>query len=128
MKNSRERFCVDPKGVKLSLRIRSKVLFNVFKKDEDAIIITIIFLIWLMGLGMALCVPPFMIGPISQFIMTFILSLVFGAAFIGIIAGIETFWDEKGGDVYRRMSKEYHEQILPLQKAEMEKVDDILLR
>lgn len=129
MKSSRERFCVDPKNVKLPLKVRLKIFFEVFHSKEENYFATIaIILLIAASLGMALCVPSIMAGPFSQFIFTIILMFAFGAAFIGIGIGIGAFIQEEFEPWYSEIMSKYEEKVLPLKKQAIEEVDDILLR
>jgi len=119
---------VDPKNVKLPIKVRLKILFEVLLKNEGACAAGLIFLIWLPGLGMALCIPTITTGAISSFIMTFLLSLLFGAIFLGIFMGGFKLWEDEIAPGLDHIINEYKVKILPLQKKAMEEVDDILLK
>ncbi len=120
---------MDPKNVKLPLKVRLKIFFEVFHSKEENYYATfaIIFLVAI-SLGMALCVPSIMAGPFSQFMFTIILMFAFGAAFIGIGVAIGTFLQEEFNPWWSELMSKYEEKALPLKKQAIEEVDDILLR
>ena len=120
---------MDPSKVKLPIYLRVKVLWQVLKeRDEWWWAAFGICLLLSAGFCMAMCVPSFMTGPISNGIMKVILTTVFSLIFVSIPALFVKVWQE---DIEPRMENikgKYEKNILPYQKQEMEKVDDILLK
>lgn len=120
---------MDPKFVKLPLKIRVKTFFEVLNSDqENWFAIIAISILVIISLGMALCVPSFMVGPISQFFVTIILAFGFGASFIGIGIVVGEFYRDQFEPWYSVIMDKYNKKTLPIKKQKLEEVDDILLK
>jgi hypothetical protein len=75
-----------PEEVKLSLKKRLLTFIRVMKSNPQIPAATVVIaLILLPGICLSMYIPPFMMGPISNFFMTILLSIVISALFAGSI-------------------------------------------
>lgn len=121
---------MDHRNVKLPLLVRVKALYRTVKKDDPDNIPAII-LVSVLGLFswfLALSVPSFMTNFVAQWFMTFILTLAFAIITIGLTIIIAETHEQKFTPWLNDLLVKYRADIEPLQKAEIEKVDDILLK
>lgn len=118
---------MDPSKVKLPLITKLKIVKQTMDAHEDiyAIVFSSLFLIpgWLL----AMQIPSFMLGPISNFIMTFFFTITFSLIIIAITIGVTKLYQDDFYPFLCKMKATYNEKALPFQEAELEKVDDILL-
>lgn len=121
---------MDHRHVKLPLLVRLKALHQTIHNEDEFTVQFVFFMIGFVAFSffMACSIPSFMTNIVAQWVITLIFTLLFSTIMIGLVLLIGHVLQENIDPWWNKILSQYRKDIEPLQKAEMEKVDDILLK